>query len=122
MPMSRDHKKLRVFALADQVAFEVYRATATFALVERYGLQAQLRRAAVSTAANIVEGCARTTTKDYVHFLTSRWALQAKFGTWSISHIDSNSCPSPAAESLEALCGELVRSLQKMVTALAPSP
>ena len=122
MPMSRDHKKLRVFALADEVAIDIYRATATFPLVERYGLQAQLRRAAVSTAANIVEGCTRTTTKDYVHFLTVSLGSASE-----VRYLVDLACrlqllPQPAAESLEGRCGELVRSLQKIVTSLGASP
>jgi four helix bundle protein len=65
----RDHKKLRAFELADALAMEVYRATAGFLQDERYGLTAQMRRAAVSVASNIVEGCARHSEADYVHFL-----------------------------------------------------
>ncbi len=65
----RDHTKLRVFALADNLALAVYRASRGFPASERYGLQSQMRRAAVSIAANIVEGCARSTQKEYVRFI-----------------------------------------------------
>ena len=66
--MSRDFRKLHVFQLADELLLRVYRIS-SFPREERFPLQAQVRRAALSTSANIVEGSARRTTREFLNFI-----------------------------------------------------
>jgi four helix bundle protein len=60
----QDFRNLRVWGAAHSYALSVYRLTAGFPDGERFGLTSQLRRAAVSIAANIAEGCGRGTNAD----------------------------------------------------------
>ncbi len=76
--MSRDHRRLRVFGDAHQLTLAIYKHTRNFPRDEWYALRLQMRKAAVSIPSNIVEGNARRTTKEYVHFLNVSRASAAE--------------------------------------------
>jgi len=65
----RDYTKIEAWRLADDLTVAIYERTRSFPREEIYGLTSQLRRAAYSVPANIVEGTSRESKKDYLHFL-----------------------------------------------------
>ncbi len=65
----QDFRKLAVWTKAYELALDVYKATAKFPMDERFGLRSQLRRAAVSVAASIAEGCGRSGRAELRRFL-----------------------------------------------------
>lgn len=62
-------RNLLVADKARALASETYRVTAGFPKSERFGLTAQMRRAAVSIGSNIWEGCGRRTDRELTAFL-----------------------------------------------------
>lgn len=63
------HERLDLFVVARQLAIDLYRDTARFSPDERYGLVSQIRRAAVSIPANVAEGAARRSKREFARFL-----------------------------------------------------
>jgi four helix bundle protein len=69
MDAIKSHKDLVVWQKAVVLAGKVYAATRLLPRSERYGLNQQLRRAAVSIASNIAEGAARRSRAEFLQFL-----------------------------------------------------
>ncbi len=66
----RPHHKLDVWKKAVDFSVRVYAATERFPRDERFGLTQQVRRAAVSIAANIAEGAGRKSKREFNNFLS----------------------------------------------------
>lgn len=65
----RNYKNIKAWQHGDDLTVVVYTHTRRFPREEVYGLTSQLRRASYSVPANIAEGSARNSKKDYLHFL-----------------------------------------------------
>jgi four helix bundle protein len=65
----KDFKELKVWEKAHALTLQVYQETRSFPREETYGLTSQVRRAAASVAANIVEGCGRRSDGEFSRFL-----------------------------------------------------
>jgi four helix bundle protein len=66
----QSHRELDVWKLSMELAKDVYKLARLMPKQEEYRLTGQMIRAAVSIAANIAEGSARATRKDYTHFVS----------------------------------------------------
>ena len=87
-------------------------ATKSLPIEERYGLQSQLRRAAVSAPANIVEGSSRSSSRDYSHFLSMSLgsASELRYLLSLSRRLELLNEP-----VLEEQCDQLVRGLQRLI-------
>lgn len=116
----RDYTKIEAWKLADDLTVAIYERTRLFPREEIYGLTSQLRRAAYSVPANIAEGSARESKKDYLHFLyISRGSLSEaqyfihlarRLGYLSV--IDAESLIAQTKSTFACLHG-LIRAVEK---------
>jgi four helix bundle protein len=65
----KDFRDLQVWHKAHLLALDSYKATSGFPKQEMFGMTSQIRRAAVSIAANIAEGCGKRGNGEFQRFL-----------------------------------------------------
>ena len=68
--MLKSYRDLEVWKRAMLLIADVYRVTRQLPSEERFGLTAQMRRAAVSVTSNIAEGYGRSTRGEYLNHLS----------------------------------------------------
>ena len=119
----RGYRDLKVWQLGMEMAERVYELTRDFPSEEKYGLTSQLRRAAASIPANIAEGHARTSRKEYQHYLSIAVGSLAEIETFvelgARLHFGSD-------QSIRVLCEmideerRMLRGLQRSLRAETP--
>ncbi|MBA3487605.1 MAG: four helix bundle protein [Lysobacter sp.] len=121
--MATDFRDLRVWEEAMALAELVYGTAASFPADERYGLAAQIKRAAVSIPSCIAEGNARASTRDYLRFLSMAKGSLAEVQTQILLALRLGFLDSPAADPLlekARLVSVLLQALRKSLTAKLP--
>ncbi|MBS3735260.1 MAG: four helix bundle protein [Phycisphaerae bacterium] len=99
-----------------------YELTKQFPAEERYGLSAQLRRAAVSVISNVAEGYGRRTRRDYVHFLDMAAGSANEVETQLLVAGRLGYTDAPAADGAISLVCEVQRILKGLISKLEASP
>jgi four helix bundle protein len=61
---------LEVFKKGHQLTIETYKITESFPQSEKFGLVSQMRRAAASMPANLIEGSQKLSRTEYRHFVS----------------------------------------------------
>lgn len=65
----RNFRKLEVWVEARKLVLEVYKLALKLPSNEKFGLYSQITRCVISIPANIAEGSAKESTKDFIRFL-----------------------------------------------------
>ena len=81
---------------------------------ERYGLESQIRRAAVSVPANIAEGCSRRHNKELIHFLNIALGSLNEVKYYVILCRDLSFISVKDYESIYQLCVEVDKMLNSL--------
>ena len=104
----KDFKDLLVWRKAIALAKEIYHLSRRFPAEERYGLTAQVRRAAVSVSSNIAEGHARQGS-EFGHFLSIARGSLAEVESQLLLAVELEFLPLEAVSPVLLLASEIRR-------------
>lgn len=110
----RSYKDLLVWQKGIELAKIVYRLTRNYPTEEKFGLVAQMRRAAISIPSNLAEGQARHTTGEFVQFISHAEGSVAELDTQLILSIELTFCNDASATR----AFQLIIELRKMLNVL----
>ena len=116
---TRSYKDLVVWQKGIQLARLMYGLTQGFPSEEKFGIVAQMRRAAVSIPSNVAEGQARHTPGEFIQFISHAEGSLAELDTQLILSTELKFCSQSAAEPAFTLLDEIRRMLNALRRKLA---
>ena len=118
----KNFKELKVWQKGIELVALVYTVTTTFPEEEKYGLSAQMRRAAVSIPSNIAEGHLRKTAKDFKQFLSIARGSCAELETQIIIAHKLGFIQDDYVNKLSPKVEELSKMLSSFYSKINPNP
>ena len=116
----RDFKELKVWHKAHALTRNVYHHTKSFPHDERFGLTAQLRRAASSVPSNIAEGCGRSGDRELARFLGIAAGSASESEYQLLLAKDLGYLPPHIHRQLDEQVNEVKRMLNAFIKTLSP--
>lgn len=105
------YQDLVVWQKGMQLTVEIYRLVKLLPQDERFALQDQMRRAAVSIPSNIAEGQARDTAKSFVSFISIAQGSRAELETQLLLCVRLRYLTEEQISNALSLCVEIRRML-----------
>ena len=116
------YKDLLVWQKAFGLVKEVYVLTGQFPANEKYGLVAQMRRAAVSVPSNIAEGQTRHSTREFILFVSHAEGSAAELETQLLISAELGYCGDGKARQLLDTVTEVRKMLGSLRRSLLARP
>lgn len=121
----RSYRDLQIWQRAMALTADIYRLTATLPGSERYGLCAQMQRAAVSIPCNIAEGHERDSTREFLRFISIAQGSLAELETQLLLAVSLELSSQSTIDALLLETSELGRMMNglrsKLLLRLEPS-
>jgi four helix bundle protein len=105
------YRDLEVWRRGIELTKQIYQLTRSFPKQEVYGLCSQMQRAAVSVPANIAEGHARLSTKEFLHHLSIARGSLAELETMLTIAEELKYCESSFVADILQQCDRISRML-----------
>ncbi|HVI09577.1 MAG TPA: four helix bundle protein [Candidatus Binatia bacterium] len=108
-------RDLQVWSRAHALTLESYKVTNRFPKQELFGLTSQIRRAAVSVAANIAEGCGKRGNAEFQRFLTIAAGSASELEYHYLLARDLHLVEETTYRQLDAIVVEIKRMLAALI-------
>jgi four helix bundle protein len=107
------HRKLLAWQKGMKLCVAIFTTTKVFPREEMYGVASQMRRAALSVSSNLAEGAARSSKREFLHFLSNAEGSLSGLDTQIEACLRVDYLAPPQASSINSLeCSALIRGLK----------